>query len=74
MDCIFKDNIIKSIIECDIILEELKKLEKYDVYYYLSILTIIICILSIYLILTQYKTPKATEGLAKHREAKKRND
>ena len=58
MDCIFKDNIIKSIIECDIILEELKKLEKYDVYYYLSILTIIICILSIYLILTQYKTKK----------------
>jgi hypothetical protein len=56
MDYCFKDNIIKSIIECDIILEELKKLEKYDVYYYLSILTIIICILSIYLILTQYKT------------------
>ena len=50
MDCIFKDNIIKSIIECDLILEELYKLEKYDVYYYLSILTIIICILSLFII------------------------
>lgn len=51
MDCIFKDNIIKSIIECDLILEELYNLEKYDVYYYLSILTIIICILSVFIIL-----------------------
>ena len=61
MDCFFKDNIIKSIIECDIILEELQKLEKYDVYYYLRILTIIICILSIYLILTQHETNKRND-------------
>jgi hypothetical protein len=50
MDCIFRDNIIKSIIECDLILEELYKLEKYDIYYYLSISTIIICFLSLCII------------------------
>ena len=47
MDCVFKDNIIKSIIECELILEDLYKFEKYDIYYYLSISTIIICILSL---------------------------